>query len=141
MKFIPHGAARYALAASIVFTGVTGWAATSEDLKLTGAQEVPPVVTSGSGSGSFTVADDGAVSGSVKTTDVAGTVAHIHTGVAGVNGPPIITLVKTADGVWSAPPGAKLTADQVKAFKAGGLYVNVHTEANKDGEVRTQLAP
>lgn len=141
MKLIPHGAARYALAASIVFTGVTGWAATSDDLKLTGAQEVPPVATSGSGSGSFTVADDGAVSGSVKTTDVAGTAAHIHTGVAGVNGPPIITLVKTADGIWSAPPGAKLTADQVKAFKAGGLYVNVHTEANKDGEVRTQLAP
>lgn len=141
MKFIPHGAARYALAASLVFTGIAACAATSEDLKLTGAQEVPPVNTSATGSGSIMVTDDGTVSGSVKTTGISGTAAHIHTGEKGVNGPPIITLAKTAEGVWSVPPGAKLTAEQVKVYKAGGLYVNVHTDAHKGGEVRTQLTP
>lgn len=141
MKFIPHGVARYAVAASILFTGLSAYAAMSEDIKLTGAQEVPPVSTSATGSGSIMVADDGAVTGSVKTTGVVGTAAHIHTGEKGVNGPPIITLTKTADGVWSVPPGAKLSAEQAKLYKAGGLYVNVHSEAHKGGEVRTQLTP
>jgi len=29
----------------------------------------------------------------------------------------------------------------VQAFKAGNLYVNVHTARNKGGEVRGQLQP
>jgi len=39
------------------------------------------------------------------------------------------------------PAGAKLTDDQYKAFKAGNLYVNVHSDANKSGEIRGQLKP
>jgi CHRD domain len=37
--------------------------------------------------------------------------------------------------------GAKLNDDQMKAFKAGELYVNVHSDANKGGEIRGQLKP
>ena len=110
-------------------------------LQLTGAQEVPPLSTSGVGTGTITVAADGSVSGSVTTTGVAGTMAHIHVGALGVNGPVIIPLTKTAEGVWAVPPGAKLTAEQLKSHQAGGLYVNVHTDANKGGEVRAQLKP
>jgi hypothetical protein len=29
----------------------------------------------------------------------------------------------------------------MQAFKAGNLYVNVHTAKNKGGEVRSQLTP
>ena len=36
---------------------------------------------------------------------------------------------------------AKLTDAQHDAFKAGKLYVNVHSAANKGGEVRGQLNP
>jgi CHRD domain len=39
------------------------------------------------------------------------------------------------------PPGAKLSTEQLRSFKAGELYVNVHSEANKGGEIRAQLAP
>lgn len=141
MTSIHHGAARWALAASLVFTGISAYAAMSDALKLTGAQEVPPVTTSGTGSGSITVADDGSISGSIKTTGVPGTAAHVHTGAAGVNGPVIVPLAKTSEGVWAVPAGSKLNAEQVKAYRAGGLYVNVHTAANKGGEVRAQLAP
>lgn len=130
------GAATAALALSL-FVGVTAAA----DLKLSGDNEVPPVKTSASGSGTITVASDGAVSGSVKTTGVDGTMAHIHMGAAGSNGPVIITLTKTADGTWSVPPGAKLSDEQMKSYKAGGLYVNVHSDANKGGEVRAQIVP
>src|SRR3989449_8740147 len=109
-------------------------------VQLSGANEVPPVTTSGSGSGSFRVGPDGAVSGSVTTTGVQGTMAHIHQGAKGRNGPVIIPLTKSGD-TYTVPSGAKLTDAQMQAFKAGGLYVNVHTNANKGGEVRGQLQP
>ena len=32
-----------------------------------------------------------------------------------------------------------VTPDQMKAFKAGELYVNVHSADNKGGEIRAQL--
>ena len=110
------------------------------NVNLTGAEEVPPVRTSGSGSGSFTIASDGAVSGSVTTTGVSGMMAHIHQGAKGTNGPVIIPLTKSGD-TYSAPSGAKLTDAQMQAFKAGNLYVNVHSPSNKGGEVRAQLQP
>ena len=45
----------------------------SENHKLSGAQEVPPVSTSGSGSGSITVLNDGSIRGSIKISGLAGT--------------------------------------------------------------------
>ncbi len=109
-------------------------------VKLTGDEEVPPVKVSGSGSGSIRVNSDGTVSGSVSTTGVEGTMAHIHQGAKGQNGPIIIPLTKSGD-TYAVPPGAKLTDAQMKAFKEGNLYVNVHTARNKGGEVRGQLNP
>lgn len=109
-------------------------------VKLSGAEEVPPVSVTGSGSGKFVIAADGAASGSVTTKDVPGSAAHIHLGARGQNGPVIIPLTKNGD-TYSAPPGAKLNDAQMAAFKAGNLYVNVHTARNKPGEVRGQLVP
>jgi len=129
----------HAAAALLLATGSgLAWA---EELKLSGAQEVPPVTTSAAGTGSITIAADGAVSGSVTTTGVAGTMAHIHVAAMGKNGPVIIPLTKTGDGVWSVPPGAKLNPEQMKSYQAGELYVNVHSDAHKGGEVRAQLKP
>jgi len=108
---------------------------------LSGSQEVPPVTTSASGSGTITVGPDKSVSGSITTTGVAATAAHIHSGEPGKNGPVIIPLVKTADNVWSVPAGAKLTDAQHESYRAGNLYVNVHSAANKGGEIRGQLKP
>ena len=76
-----------------------------------------------------------------QLTGLAGTMAHIHMAPAGKNGPVIVPLVKSGDSTWSVPPGAKLTPEQLKAYQAGDLYVNVHTEANKGGEIRSQLKP
>ena len=120
---------------------LTGGMAFASDLKLSGASEVPPVTTAASGTGTITVADDGAVSGSVKVTGIAATMAHIHVGSAGKNGPVIIPLAQTAPGVWAVPAGAKLDTEQIKSYKAGDLYVNVHSEANKGGEIRAQIIP
>lgn len=128
-------------AGAAALTCLTSLPALAADLKLSGTEEVPPVTTSASGSGSINVAADGAVSGSVKTTGLNATMAHIHHAPAGKNGPVVVPLSKTGEGVWSVPASAKLTPDQLKAYKAGELYVNVHTEANKGGEIRAQLKP
>ena len=109
-------------------------------VKLSGAEEVPPVNTAGSGSGSFRVAEDGSVSGSVTTKNVPGTMAHIHLGARGRNGPVIVPLAKNGD-TYSVPDGKKLSSAQLQAFKAGDLYVNVHSNRHKGGEVRAQLQP
>lgn len=109
---------------------------------LSGANEVPPVSTSASGSGTITVKDNKSVSGSIKTSGVAGVAAHIHLGQVGQNGPVLVPLVKGSDGsTWSVPAGATLTDAQYDAYKAGNLYVNVHSAANKGGEIRGQLKP
>jgi hypothetical protein len=126
----------------IMFLGYTG-PVLSDDVKVTlsGNQEVPPVTTSASGNGTITVGKDMSVSGSITTSGVSGTAAHIHEGASGKNGPVAIPLAKTSDNVWSVPAGSKLTDAQYKSYKAGNLYVNVHSAANKGGEIRGQLKP
>lgn len=115
--------------------------AQSMKVTLAGSQEVPPVVTSASGTGSIMVGPDGSVSGSVTTSGVDATMAHIHEAPMGQNGPVIVPFAKTADDVWSVPAGSKLTAAQLQSLKSGNLYINVHSAANKGGEIRGQLKP
>jgi len=130
------------LLASLSLAACAGMMSSGSTVKvnLSGAEEVPPVSVPGSGSGSFTIGADGTVSGSVTTTGVQGTAAHIHIGARGTNGPVVIPFTKSGD-TYSAPAGAKLNDAQMQAFKAGNLYVNVHTAQNKGGEVRGQLQP
>jgi hypothetical protein len=75
------------------------------------------------------------------TTGVAGTMAHIHEGAPGKNGGVAVPLAKNGDNGWSVPAGAKLSDAQYEAFKAGNLYVNVHSSANPGGEIRGQIKP
>jgi CHRD domain len=110
-------------------------------VKLTGDQEVPAVASAATGAGTIVIKNDKSVSGSIKTSGIDGTVAHIHLAEPGKNGPPIITLNKTAENTWSVPEGSKLTDEQYKSFKDGNLYVNVHSAEHKGGEIRTQLKP
>jgi hypothetical protein len=142
-------AGAWAVAAAVVLAGcadmrskMPDWMPGSGAVKvsLTGAEEVPPVKTGATGSGSFRLAEDGTVSGSVSTSGVAGTAAHIHLGAKGKNGPVIVPLTKAGD-TYSVPDGRKLTESQQMAFKQGELYVNVHSARHKGGEIRAQIVP
>jgi len=108
---------------------------------LSGGEEVPPVTTKATGSGTIMIGNDGAVSGTVMTKDIAGTAGHIHEAAAGKNGGVIVPMTKSGDSDWTFAAGAKLTEAQMAALKAGNLYVNVHTAGNPGGEIRGQLKP
>ena len=131
------------LAVALVFAGVQSISALAADIKVTlsGDQEVPPVKTSAKGSGTITVNKDKTLSGKITTTGVNATAAHIHEGAPGTNGGVIVPLTKSGDNAWVVSAGAKFTDAQYTAFQAGNLYVNVHSEANKGGEIRGQLKP
>ena len=140
------------LLAAIVIVGLAGCAGMKDKMpawmpgsgamkvSLSGAEEVPPASTEAKGSDSFRVAEDGTVTGSVTTEGVQGTMAHIHQAGKGQNGPVIIPLTKSGD-TYTVPDGRKLTAAQLDALKAGNLYVNVHSDRYKGGEIRAQLQP
>ena len=127
------------MALAFVLSACATTASDSIALRMTGAEEVPPVSTSASGTGTIRVADDRTVTGSFKTQGAVITAAHIHEAAAGQNGPVIIPLQKTGDNDWVVPPGTKLTDPQYAAYKQGRLYVNFHSAAHKGGEIRAQI--
>lgn len=108
---------------------------------LDGTREVPANVSVAKGNGNFVVADDLSISGSVTTSGIDGTAAHIHEAGVGKNGSVIVKLSKSGADTWDIPAGSKLTGTQYASFKAGNLYVNVHSAAYPAGEIRGQLFP
>jgi|SRR5215475_147689 len=121
--------------------------------RLTGGQEVPPVGGNNTGSSDIVItltrcpgaAVGGAYCpqayGTVTVTGFTPTVAHIHRGKTGANGPVIMTLVKTGENSFTVPQTAYVSDSDYAAFNDNELYVNVHSANNPNGEVRGQLRP
>lgn len=68
----------------------------------------------------------------------APTMAHVHTGAAGVNGGPVITMDVTGKG---SDMCIAVEPDKLKPIVANpsGFYVNIHTADFPGGAVRGQL--
>ena len=133
-------------------TGVGAWAAASKaapeafKVTLTGAQQVPPVQTTGSGTADLSYDPaTGVVTWSVSYSGLSGpaTMAHFHgPATEGKNGPVAIWLTEKGKPAESPIKGrATLTPDQAQQFKAGEWYINVHTQAHPGGEIRGQVVP
>ncbi len=110
-----------------------------QTVALSGANEVPPVTTTASGTAKVTIKDDRSVKVEVTVSGMTPTASHIHMGAVGVNGPVIVPFTKTGDNTFASSPDAKLTEEQYAAYKAGNLYVNVHSAKNPGGEIRGQI--
>ncbi len=116
----------------------------SLSLELDSTSTVPPANVDGAtGTGIVTVdTSTGAIAGSVAVSGTTGApdAAHVHMGAAGEAGPVVIGMTGNADGSeWTIPDGSALDAAGIESFNNGELYINVHTEANPAGELRTQL--
>jgi hypothetical protein len=113
---------------------------------LTGAQQVPPVTTSGSGTANM--AFDPATrtltwSISYSGLSSAATMAHIH-GPAPQGKDAGVQVWLSKKGVPPSSPfsgKATLTAAQAKQLMAGDMYVNIHTKDHPSGEIRGQIVP
>ena len=106
---------------------------------LSGTDEVPPVDTAATGTAQFSLAgpDKLKLVYEVTVEGLSGpaVAAHIHPGAAGEEGPPLVTLDhETLSG------SVQITPEQALAIQTTLTYVNVHTEANPEGEIRGQLA-
>ena len=110
---------------------------------LSGDQQVPPVATDASGSAYALVNTSNFAVELVAVTQGVedATMAHIHTGPAGENGPVLVGLEQSeADlNVWKSPAELMIDATIFNVLASGGHYVNVHTPANPDGELRGQI--
>jgi hypothetical protein len=115
--------------------------ATPVPATLTGAQESPPNTSTARGTSTIVIGADRQVTGSVQVTGMTPTMAHIHEAPKGANGPVIIPFIKTGDTTFAPAPGATLNDAQYASYRAGNLYINVHSAAYPGGEVRLQLWP
>ena len=109
---------------------------------LTGGEEVPPVSTSATARAATTVdLTSGEVTVHVNMVGLeTANAAHVHDAPAGENGPVIIGLTQdpAMPSLWSVVRAAA-TPEQIQGYLANRWYVNVHTPANPDGEVRGQI--
>jgi subtilisin family serine protease len=111
---------------------------------LNGGQEVPPVVTTATGSAVISLNfDTKTIGGTVTFTGLGSnaTTAHIYQGAAGTNGTIIINLTGGAGataGTWTIP-ATILTDGQMNALTSNGLYVNIKSTGNPAGEIRGQI--
>jgi CHRD domain len=123
--------------------------------KLKANNEVPPVTSAATGKAKFKVKNDMITSNINITgmTDV--TMAHIHAGIEGQNGEPVVDLLKT--GNQNKTGGGIIIKGQIKASDLQGpmagktlqdlqtamgdekAYVNIHTSKNPNGEIRGQI--
>jgi hypothetical protein len=115
-------------------------------VSLTGAQQVPPVTTNATGTADLTYdASSRVLTWNVSYSGLSGpaTMAHIHgPAAAGKNAPPVIFLSEKGAAVANPIKGqATLTPEQAQQMMAGDWYINIHTQAHADGEIRGQVVP
>jgi hypothetical protein len=130
---------------------------------LTGDEEVPSVDTNAQGQANFKLSKDGSeLSYKLNVANIEDVIgAHVHQAPAGQNGGIVAYLfgapfvadtdavtvngtlaegtITDADVVGTSPT-AETLAELLDVMRAGNTYVNVHTLANRPGEVRGQIS-
>jgi len=89
---------------------------------LTGASQVPPVVTQASGTALIALNSvSEQISGSVSATGVNGTAVRLHSGSLTANGPALIVLSKSSPVIVSPASGVSFALDVQPIFSASCL--------------------
>jgi hypothetical protein len=133
------------LACACVFAFATPSMADMMKMKpdLKASNEVPP--NDSAGKGAVDVTYDSASKklswkGTYSGLTGPATAAHFHTGEAGKNGGVTVPIFQGPAAKSPFEGSATLTDAQAADLSAGKLYVNIHTEKNKAGEIRGQVA-
>lgn len=132
-------------------------------IKLSGFQETPSILSTGSGTFKWSLDNTGKIISFVLTysnLSSPATMSHIHFAQAGVAGGVIVVLcggskpacpadvngtvngtITAADvvGVPAQGVNAGSFADLIAILRSGNAYVNVHSTAHPGGEIRGQI--
>ena len=141
-----------ALAAATAFAAPAFAEQKSYMADLTGAAQVPPVDTQATGKADVTVDTDAmTISWNVTYEGLSGdpVAGHFHGPASATEtAPPVIDLsVDAQETADEAIPqdimtgSSPITAEQMADLDAGNYYINIHTEAHPDGEIRGQVMP
>jgi hypothetical protein len=132
--------ATLAIAGALAFASPSMAAMMNFKASLSGKTEVPPNATAGSGTVTATYDTDSKKltwKGTYSGLTGPATAAHFHgPAAAGKNAG---VMVPIAPATSPLEGSATLNDAQAKALMDGDMYVNVHTAANKGGEIRGQL--
>ena len=114
--------------------------------RMNGGQEVPAVSTNALGLGFFYLNDTrDTLCFEMTATGLSGAISgiHIHDGAAGTNGPVLVdmTTYVTGNRIKGTLSGSALTTSLIQKMFASELYLNLHTAANMNGEIRGQILP
>lgn len=138
----PFGVALGAVQGASAPSPVLADRAQSFDVIMSGGEEVPgPGDPDGSGVATIRIRP---VTGelcytlSVKNTDAV-TAAHIHSGAAGVAGPPIVTLSPPVSGTSDACVAIDPALATAITAAPQDYFVNIHSSDHPFGAVRGQL--
>ncbi len=91
----------------------------TQEVTLSGANEVPPIASPMSGTATVTINPDRTVNVKVTVTGMTATASHIHEGAPGTIGPVIVPFTKTGDNTFVSAEGAKLTEEPVRGVQGG----------------------
>lgn len=112
---------------------------------LTAKDEVPPNASTATGDGTFTLnTATNELTWDVTFSGLSGPAlaAHIHGPAApGANAGVLVGFDPPKAPAGEIKGSNVILAKQVADLKAGKWYVNIHTAANKGGEIRGQLMP
>jgi hypothetical protein len=138
---------RFPIAAAVAFATLCLSGAAFADMiaykaELNGATENPPTMSKGKGE--IEASYDSATmtltwSGTYEGLTGPETMAHFHGPAAFGANAGVMVPVEAPSSPFKG--SAKLTADQAKALAGGMIYFNIHTAANKPGEIRGWLMP
>jgi len=124
----------------MLFVSVRAMAATQFFFDLEPGQEVPPVVSSGSGSCEVTL-DGTSVSVLCQFEGLSqpAVASHIHGAGVGTNGGVILGLTVTEATSGTISGNGTLTVEQANNMEQGLTYINLHSQAFASGELRGQI--
>lgn len=132
--------ASIAVAAALAFGGTARAEQQHYMATLTGGEEVPPTDSAGTGTATATYdTDTKEFTYSVEFSGLTGpaNAAHFHGPAAvGENAGPVVPI---GDLESPSEGSATLSDEQAADLAAGKWYVNVHTDAHPDGEIRGQV--
>ena len=118
---------------TVISPGTTTFTAT-----LNGSNEVPPNASAATGTARLDFNNSTKMFTLTTTfTGLTPTDAHVHKGAVGVSGPAVFPLSDLTSPIEYT--SGVLTTEQEADLKANIYYINIHTAAYPDGEIRGQL--